>query len=79
MEYVLLVTAVVAVMIVFATSNKTGIQAQMNTTLNEVTGKIGDMQDQLTNSYALGTDNGVIENTYTVNVKPGVSLPGQPN
>jgi Flp pilus assembly pilin Flp len=70
-EYVLLVTAVVAVMIVFATGKGTGIQGQLNSTLNQVTGKIDDMTSQITNSYAPGPDNGTVENTYPVYVKPG--------
>ena len=46
-EYVLLVTAVVAVIIVMVTSNKSGLQSQLNTTLNSAIEQIGNMSDRL--------------------------------
>jgi Flp pilus assembly pilin Flp len=50
-EYVLLMTAVVAVIIAFVSSKDTGLQKQLNATLNTVSGDIGSMGDQLTSSH----------------------------
>ena len=53
-EYVLLVTAVLAVIIAFVSTKNGGFQGQMNTTLNDtVTGQVGELwSDQgLAGSY----------------------------
>jgi len=50
-EYVLLVTAVVTVIIAFLVSPQSSFQNQMNTTLNAVTQDIGNLGSQLTSSH----------------------------
>ena len=70
-EYVLLVTAVVAVMIAFVTNNKTGLQAQLNTTLLATTNEINNVGQSYTGSHTLSnptadTQAGV-PSGYTVN------------
>jgi Flp pilus assembly pilin Flp len=50
-EYVLLVTAVLAAIIAFVSTKGTGLQAQMNTTLNQATSDIGDMGNRLTSAH----------------------------
>jgi len=71
-EYILLVTAVVAVMIVFATSQNGGFQTQLNSTLNTAVGDIGVGMGVLTSSHIPGSPTGAAtdENVYTVNVSP---------
>lgn len=46
-EYVLLMTAVVAVIIAMVTSNKGGLQGQLNATLNSAISGVGTMSDRL--------------------------------
>ena len=53
-EYVLLVTAVVAVIIAFVTGSKSGLQAQLNSTLNGAVTDVGTLGDRLTNSHGEG-------------------------
>jgi Flp pilus assembly pilin Flp len=50
-EYVLLMTAVVAVIIAMVTSNKTGLQKQLNGTLDTAVNDISTMGDVLSNSH----------------------------
>ena len=69
-EYVLLVTAVVAVVIAMVTSNKSGLQSQLNSTLNSAVEQIGNMSDRLTSSEA-GSLGGNSTPPYTVPVLPG--------
>jgi len=72
-EYVLLLTAVVVVIIAFVSSNRTGgFQAQLNTTLNEVSQDMNSEGYQLSGSHAAtsaptGSSVGVPVG-YTVNV-----------
>jgi Flp pilus assembly pilin Flp len=68
-EYVLLMTAVVAVIIAMVTSNKGGLQGQLNSTLNTAIEGIGTMGDRLAGSQQTSTTtNGTP--AYTVNVNP---------
>jgi len=50
-EYILLVTAVVAVLIIFTNANTSPFKSQLNQTLNTVTSDMGMMGNRLTNSY----------------------------
>ncbi len=68
-EYILLMTAVVAVIIAMVTSNKKGLQSQLNATLNSAIETIGTMSDRLANSEpASGPSNAT--NPVTINVLP---------
>ena len=72
-EYVLLVTAVVSVMIVFATNKDHGFQQQLNSTLNTAASDMNDMADRLQTSHASHT--GTADPTagtppYSVTVNP---------
>jgi len=71
-EYVLLMTAVVAVIIGFvATNNTGGFQDQMNKNLNSAVSDIGSMTDKLTASHnppASSTTDNNVGDGYTVNV-----------
>ena len=70
-EYILLVTAVVAVMIVFATTKNSGMQGYLCSTLNTAVGDIGTSMTALTQSHAAVTaQGGAEENIYTINVSP---------
>ena len=69
-EYVLLVTAVVAVMIAFATNNGTGIQQHLNTTLSTAATQMNTMAETLKSSTPQSSSAGFIENTYRVPVCP---------
>jgi Flp pilus assembly pilin Flp len=69
-EYVLLVTAVIAVIIAFTTgTNKNGLQDQLNTTLNAAAQDIN--ADQLVNSHMAYPASTNFTTPYTVNVLPG--------
>ncbi len=68
-EYVLLMTAVVAVIIVMVTSNKRGLQAQLNSTLNSAIETVGTMSDRLANSEPASPPSNAT-NPITVNVLP---------
>ena len=74
-EYILLVTAVVAVMIVFATSQGGPLQSQLNTTLNTATSDMGNAASVLSGSHQAQTfcaataDPGTPDQ-YSVNVAP---------
>ncbi len=46
-EYILLVTAVVAVMIMFTTNKNSGLQSKLNSTLDDTAGVIETMSDRL--------------------------------
>jgi len=74
-EYVLLVTAVVAVMIAFSTnSNRGGLQEQLCSSLNSVANDINTLSGKLTDSHEnlpQFTSSG--ENAYRVPVTPGVT------
>jgi len=68
-EYVLLVAAVIAVMIAFTTQPKSGVQGQLNSTLNQAYSTVGDMTERLANSEQ--ASNGASNPPpYTVNVNP---------
>ena len=56
-EYILLVTAVVGVMILFLTNKNTGLQSKLNSTLDTAGNNIGDMSNRLNKSHA--ASNGV--------------------
>ena len=76
-EYVLLMTAVVVVIIAFVSSNHPGgFQAQLNTTLNQVTTQMNEVAGVLADSYASTTKPTVSATAgtppYTVNPASGV-------
>lgn len=51
-EYIVLVTAVLSVAILFMTNKDTGFQKKLNSTLEEVTGQMENMSSRLTGSTA---------------------------
>jgi Flp pilus assembly pilin Flp len=68
-EYVLLVAAVIAVMIAFATNqNSGGFQATLNTTLGSASDQMSNMADRLAGSEK-GTNGASAASTYSVNVE----------
>lgn len=67
-EYVLLMTAVTAVIIAMVTSNKGGLQGQLNTTLNSAIESIGNMSDRLATSQQASNVNAT--SPITVKVTP---------
>lgn len=70
-EYILLVTAVIGVLIVFTTNKNNGFQAQLNDTLSSVSSQIGNQTDVLERSHALSPANAATNPPpYAVNVKP---------
>jgi len=75
-EYVLLMTAVVVVIIAFVTnSGKSGFQGQLNSTFSAAAGQINSETDLLTGSHDSGSaPNGDTVGTppYTVNPASGV-------
>jgi len=73
-EYILLVTAVVAVIIVFVGSQgKGGFQEQFNSTLNSATTEMGSMADKFSGSHSTPPDMSGNAGTppYNVDVTPG--------
>jgi len=77
-EYILLVTAVVAVMILFAANqNKGGFQDTLNATLNQASQDMNSMSGVLVGSHAQTPANAVTNTTppYSVPVCGG---PGEP-
>jgi len=69
-EYVLLVTAVVAVIIFMITGSKSEFQQKMNDTLTNSIDEIGNMSDRLQNSEAATGKVGDGKPPYTVKVCP---------
>jgi Flp pilus assembly pilin Flp len=69
-EYVLLVTAVVAVIIAMVTSNKSGLQSQLNSTLNSAIEQVGNMSDRLAASEQGSSGGGNATPPYSVSVLP---------
>ena len=73
-EYVLLVTAVVAVIIAFVSgSGNGGFQSQLNTTLNSAVQEMASESDQFASSHGL-TNTSVSTFTapsYNVDINPG--------
>ena len=70
-EYILLVTAVVAVMIVFVTSSTPGgFKYTLNSTLNSATQDMNSMVDTLGGSHALAPAGAATAAPYTVNPIP---------
>ena len=70
-EYVLLVTAVLAVIIAFVTGNNSVFKNQLNSTLNTATGDMSTIAGTLSTSHQAG--NATATNTtppYTVSVLP---------
>ena len=51
-EYILLVTAVIAVMIFFTTNKNAGLQGTLNSTLDTTSNSITEMANRLTASHA---------------------------
>jgi Flp pilus assembly pilin Flp len=51
-EYILLVTAVIAVIIALVTSNNSGVKGQLNSTLNTAIDDIGNVSDRMPGSVA---------------------------
>ena len=73
-EYVLLVTAVIAVIIAFTTgTGQNSLQGQLNSTLNAATLGINTEASQLVVPWGGTTPNAAASTTppYTVNVVPG--------
>lgn len=66
-EYVLLVTAVLAVIIAFVSSSKGGFQSQLNSTLNTATGDMGTIASTLSTSHAASTSAGNTTNPGSLN------------
>ncbi len=62
-EYILLVTAVVAVMILFTTNKNSGLQSKMNQTLEDTSSVITDMSGRLGESHAPAPDGVGSKNT----------------
>ena len=58
-EYIILVSAVLAVAILFLTNSGTGFQAKLKDSMNAAVDRVGNMTDRMTNSHALAkkTDN----------------------
>ena len=50
-EYILLVTAVIAVMIFFLTTKNSGLQGKLNSTLDTSINSIGNLSDRLDKSH----------------------------
>ena len=78
-EYVLLVTAVVFVVLTFVTTTgQNGFRAQLCSTLNQVSQKMGDESGVLADSHAqyAPTGTGIVASVstppYTVNVELGL-------
>jgi uncharacterized protein (UPF0333 family) len=70
-EYILLVTAVIAVIIVFlSSSNQNGFQSQYNAVLNSATGDMGTMENKLIAAH-VSVPGGAGTPTYNVDVNPG--------
>jgi uncharacterized protein (UPF0333 family) len=70
-EYILLVTAVLAVLIIFLTSqNKGSLQYQLNTTLNTVVVGITDESDALAGSHPLANAEAPDTTTNPITVNP---------
>jgi len=67
-EYVLLVTAVVAVMIAFVTNKSGGLQGQLNTTLVNAGNDMATLANSLATSQATGS--GSVTNPASVVVTP---------
>ena len=51
-EYILLVTAVIGVMIFFLTNKNGGLQGKLNSTVDTAANSIGNMSDRLDRSHA---------------------------
>ncbi len=77
-EYILLVTAVIAIMIIFSTSNSTGIRSALNGVWGTATSDMGTGMTALSASHAPGNAvAGPPENSVYVNVDG--NLPGSGN
>jgi len=76
-EYVLLMTAVVVVIIAFvSSSNPHGFQAQLNLTLNQVTNDMNSEADQLVQSHIPPAGGAVaVPTLITVSVCGGANQP----
>jgi Flp pilus assembly pilin Flp len=68
-EYVLLVTAVIAVIIAIVTSNNGGMQGQLNSTLNTAIGDVGTLSDRMPTSVSPSAP-GNVTNPESLNVLP---------
>ena len=69
-EYILLVTAVIAVMIVFTTNKTTGLQGRLNTTYDTATNDINTMANRLISSHKASVAGNVV-NPAQLNVLTG--------
>ena len=72
-EYVLLVTAVLAVVIALLSSSKSGFQTQLNSTLSTASNDITSMGSVLSNSHAQsnGTSNASTTPPISISVTNG--------
>ena len=68
-EYILLATAVVGVMILFLTKKDTGLQGQLTNSYNGVVSGMGDLQETFSESHPL-TNKSSPAPDYTVKVAP---------
>jgi len=72
-EYVLLVTAVLAVLIAFFANagGNNGFSNQLNSALNSATGQIGQETEQFAGSHALSPSGAVTPTPYNIDVTNG--------
>ncbi len=72
-EYVLLMTAVIVVIIAFVGTKNSGFQAQLNSALNQAAADMNSEAGQLTTSHAATpAPTGTISLPYSVDVAKGV-------
>ena len=69
-EYILLVTAVVSVAIIFLTNKESGLQKKMDTTLNQVSDGMLDKATLIKNSYGTTNAASPVVNGFDPNVNP---------
>ena len=66
-EYILLVAAVIAVMVAFTTNSGTGVQKQLNITLDTAANQMSDVAGRLSDSEAGTNASSTYVSNYTVN------------
>jgi len=69
-EYVLLVTAVIAVIIALVTSNNGGLKGQLNSTYNSALTTVSDITGRLQNSEGPSNPGGTGTPPYSINAAP---------
>jgi len=69
-EYILLATAVIAVIIALVSTSGSLFRNQLNTTLNTAIGQVGDLTTRLVNSEGIQPPGGTgVPTTYNVKVE----------